>query len=242
MLLQNDVKETLRRRFVGSIGNNLYAYGSSADVDRFLGDITVINEEGTFFSLNHLVQLPRDSYEEAPAGTRYGTCRIECKDVTCVPLEFYFESHDSVHEMIAHIAAMYPSLVFGHRFMHESDGPEFSGWQAFKDGERQAWEATTDVGLDDVEYFLSFEADTCSRVEMLQKQLLHQLAAARTRLCYEKAAQSGLEKTYFKAIGSLVAAEAQPEYGRVRMACQDAVLAGHDIDMRVCFDDLCMTG
>lgn len=227
---------------MGSIGNRLYAYGSSADVDRFIGDITVINQHGTSFSLNHLVQLPRDSYEEAPAGTRYGTCRIECEDVTAVPLAFYFESNDSVHEMISHIAAMYPNLVFGHRFMHESEGPEFSGWQVFKDGERQAWEATTDVGLVDECYCPPSEEGAYPGVEMQRKHVLHQLAAARTRLCYEKAVQCGLQKRYFKAIGGLVAAETSPDDWRVRMACQDAVLVGHDIDMRACFDDLCMTG
>jgi hypothetical protein len=227
---------------MGSLGNCLYVYGSPAAIDHFIGDITIIDRDATAFSLNHLVDLPRDSYEEASAGTRYGTCRIECEDVTAVPLKFYFASNDSVHEMIAHIAAMYPDLVFGHRFMHESDGPEFSGWQVLKDGERQSWEATTDVGLVEECYCPPSEAHAYPGIEMQQKHVLHQLAVARTRLCYFKAVQCGLANRYFKAIGDLVAAEAMPEYWRVRVACQNAVLLGHDIELRACFDDHCMTG
>ena len=226
-----------------SIGNRLYVHGSSEDLDRFIAATTIIDEDGTCFSLNHLFRGPRYANEVPPAGTRYGTCAIECEHMTPVSLRLYFESVDFLGVMISQLSAMHPDLVFGFRFMNESDWPAFSGWQVLKGGELEATEYSSDVQLSGKYLVSAEELKKYPGFDIAKKRVMHQVAAARETICYHDAVQVGLETHYREAMAALDFAESdevEPEdWWRVGNACGSAVLTAHDINLQLCIREYC---
>lgn len=227
---------------MGSVGNLLVVGGEPRELDEFIASATIINEEGVWSNLDHLVPVPAGSTAEEWLGTRYGTKYVELRRIDASSLEFYCESRDLVTELVARMSERFPRLVFAHRFMHESDQPRFGGWQVCMNGERlscDVWDDTCEVSSGESQVYEVGPAKTDER--SLPSRLLKVLS----RLSRQDAMVSGLGEKYLKVVDAAAKLQARDDVGSegyewdVDEALIRAITLLHHVECQMTFRAAC---
>lgn len=227
---------------MGSVGNFLIVGGESGDLDEFVAAATFINEEGVWSSLDHLVPVPAGMTSEGWLGTRYGTKHMEFRRIDASSLEFYCESRDDVGEYVARLSEQFPRLIFCHRFMHESDQPQFSGWQVCMNGERLCGDVCDDLYLD-VDAVHTPEDHREAAPSLRESAAARRLTEALGRLSQKDATIVGLADEYRRVVAMAAELRARDDVGSdahewdLNEAHIAATWLLHDVDCRIHFHE-----